>query len=97
MEAYLSDTPGELHGFPPNKHARDESGDVQKNPKFRSPRLLPVPDSVNARGRIFMGAHFKIAQFAMISPRMHYYDDILRSAKIYIGYIGPHLPSSKTN
>ncbi|MFI6573587.1 hypothetical protein [Nocardia fluminea] len=97
VEAYLNGTPGELHGFPPNKHARDESADVHNNRKYRTPRMLPVPRNVNADGRVFMGAHFKIAQYGMISPRMHYLDDILHSGKIYVGYIGPHLPTSKTN
>lgn len=97
VTAYLADTPGHLHGFPPNKHARDESHDVQQNPKYRKPRILPVPACVATDRKIFMGAHFKIAQFGMISPRMHYFDDTSCSGKIYVGYIGAHLRTSKTN
>ena len=41
-----------------------------------------------------MGAHFKIAQWATISPRMHYLDATARTQVIYVGYIGPHLPLS---
>lgn len=44
-----------------------------------------------------MGAHFKIAQFAMIGPRMHYHDDTAQSGRIYVGYIGRHLPTGQTN
>ncbi|GAA1082723.1 hypothetical protein [Tsukamurella spumae] len=43
------------------------------------------------------GAHFKIAQSGMISPRMHYLDDTARTKKVYVGYIGPHLPTKATN
>jgi hypothetical protein len=52
---------------------------------------------VDPSGEVFMDAHFKIAQFRLISPRMHYYDDNSRSGKVYVGYIGCHLPTKKTN
>jgi hypothetical protein len=44
-----------------------------------------------------MGAHFKIAQFAGISPRLHYYNDVRGTGRLYIGYIGRHLRNSQTN
>jgi hypothetical protein len=28
---------------------------------------------------------------------MHYYDDTGQSGKIYVGYIGKHLPNTHTN
>lgn len=97
VERYLSYGPDGCRGFPANRYARDESADVQQNPKFRTPRTLPVPTSVDSSGKLFMGAHFKIAQFGLISPRMHYYDDTARTERIYVGYIGRHLPTAKTN
>jgi len=66
------------------------------NEKYAKHRMLPVPIEITAEETVFMGAHFKIAQSGLISPRMHYYDDTARSGKIYVGYIGPHLPTPRT-
>jgi hypothetical protein len=92
VTAYLADTPASCHTFSGNRHASTESGSVQNNPQLRAPRLLPVPVEIDSSGRTFMGAHFKIAQSATISPRMHYLDATARTQAIYVGYIGPHLP-----
>ncbi|MEV8177935.1 hypothetical protein AB0O99_07750 [Cellulosimicrobium funkei] len=97
VDDYLSNTPATLHGFPANRHARDESDDVKQNSKYRGPRVLRVPRSVDATGSVFMGAHFKIAQSGMISPRMHYHDAVDIDGHVYVGYLGPHLPTQKTN
>lgn len=94
VTAYLADTPAACRTFSGNRHASTESGDVQRNPKLRTPRELPVPAEIDLSGRAFMGAHFKIAQSATISPRMHYLDATARTQAIYVGYIGPHLPLS---
>lgn len=97
VHGFLEHTPDGCHGWPTRRHARDESEEVRTNPAFRRRRLLPVPTTVDPTGKTFMGAHFKIAQFAMISPRMHYYDDAAQSGRIYVGYIGRHLPTGQTN
>ncbi len=94
---YLMDTPGSCRGYPARSHAADESDSVRNSAKMRGPRTLPVPSSVDPDGSIFMGAHFKISRFRGISPRMHYYDDASGTGKIYVGYIGPHLPTTLTN
>ncbi|MEU1604049.1 hypothetical protein [Micromonospora matsumotoense] len=97
VHGFLEHTPDGCHEWPTRRHARDESEEVRTNPAFWRKRVLPVPVSVIAAGGVFMGAHFKIAQFAMISPRMHYYDDTAQSGRIYVGYIGRHLPTGQTN
>ena len=94
VTAYLADTPAACRSFSGRRHASTESGDVHRNPQFRTPRELPVPTECDPSGRVFMGAHFKIAQSATISPRMHYLDATARTQVIYVGYIGPHLPLS---
>ena len=94
VTAYLADTPAACRSFSGRRHASTESGDVQRKPQFRVPRELPVPTEIDPSGRVFMGAHFKIAQSATISPRMHYLDATARTQMIYVGYIGPHLPLS---
>ncbi|MEV0328936.1 hypothetical protein AB0H63_21170 [Micromonospora echinospora] len=97
VQGFLQQTPAGCHVWPARRHARDESGEVRSNPAFWRCRVLPVPASVDASGEVFMGAHFKIASFAMVSPRMHYYDDTVGSGRIYVGYIGRHLPTGQTN
>jgi hypothetical protein len=94
VSAYLADTPATCRSFSGNRHASTESGDVQRNPQLRTPRELPVPAEIDPSGRAFMGAHFKIAQSATISPRMHYLDATARTQVVYVGYVGPHLPLS---
>lgn len=89
---YLSDTPAGCRSFSSNRHAVNESESVQQNPRCRGPRELRVPGEVSPSGKIFMGAHFKIAQSATISPRLHYHDDTSKGGQVYIGYIGRHLP-----
>jgi hypothetical protein len=97
VDTYLSNTPTGCHPFSTNRHAPFESSDVANNPKYRNPRTLPVPRGVARSGIAYMEAHFKIAKSATITPRMHYFDDTARSGKVYVGYIGRHLPSSMTN
>lgn len=97
VHGYLLHLPDGCRGYSANKHATNESEDVQKSSKFSEARVFPVPDAVDPARRIAMMAHFKIAQSGLISPRLHYYDDVTRSGKVYIGYIGPHLPTKRTN
>lgn len=97
VHGYLEHTPDGCHAFSANRHARDESEDVRNNPRYRQARMFAVPSLVSDDQCIFMGAHFKIATFGLVSPRMHYYDDVRRSEKIYVGYIGKHLPTKRTN
>ena len=80
----------------PQRHAATESDSVINNPGWRAERELPVPETVHKSGRIFMGAHFKPTHRDTIAPRMHYYDDIDNTGKIYIGYIGRHLTNTQT-
>jgi hypothetical protein len=97
VHAYLSHTPPGRPGYPPGAHSTQESDSVERSPRFRRLREFPVPPEVAPDGAVFMGAHFKIARKGLISPRMHYYDDTGQSGKIYVGYIGKHLPNTHTN
>ncbi|MEZ3157599.1 hypothetical protein AB1K56_11785 [Microbacterium sp. BWR-S6Y] len=80
----------------PSSFAPDESSDVKSNTKFSTPRTLPVPLSVDASGSVFMGAHFRLSHDNGKAMRMHVYDAVDVDGKIYIGYIGEHLPSRLT-
>jgi hypothetical protein len=97
VHAYLGQTPPGRPGYSPGSHASQESDSVEQSPKFSKMRILPVPPEVYPDGSIFMGAHFKIARRGLISPRMHYHDDTAKTGKVYIGYIGKHLPNTQTN
>lgn len=97
VEHFLTTTPPGCYGFSANRHAQNESEDVRTTARYREKRLLRVPSTIDPSGRVFMGAHFKIAQFGMISPRLHYYDAVAKDGTVYVGYIGPHLPTQQTN
>ncbi len=97
VDTYLLHTPSGQHGFSARRHARDETDEVANCGKFRRPRTLPVPVGVDPTGKVFMAPHFRIAHSGTVSPRMHYFDDTARTGRIYIGYLGRHLPSGRTN
>ena len=97
VHGYLLNLPDGCRGYSANKHAPTESEDVQKSPKFSDARWFPVPSVVDPTCATAMMAHFKVAQSGLISPRLHYYDDVRRSGRVYVGYIGPHLPTKRTN
>jgi hypothetical protein len=97
VHAYLTQTPPGRPGYSPGAHASGESETVENSAKFRSFRMLPVPVAANSDGVVFMGAHFRIGKKGLISPRMHYYDDAAKTGKVYVGYIGKHLPNKQTN
>ena len=97
VHAYLGHTPPGRPGYPPGAHSTQESESVERSPRLRRLRAFPVPTDVHPDGAIFMGAHFKIARKGLVSPRMHYHDDADHTGKIYVGYIGKHLPNAHTN
>lgn len=82
--------------FPTAKTAMRESDTVARDRKLRSERMLPVPKEVDSSGKVFMQAHLKIGGGNTIAPRLHFYDDGLRSGKVYVGYLGPHLRNTLT-
>ena len=97
VHAYLVHTPPGQPGYAPGAHSTQESDSTERTPRLRKLRVLPVPPDVRPDGAIFMGAHFKIARKGLVSPRMYYYDDAGHTGKIYVGYIGKHLPNAHTN
>lgn len=96
VDEYLQRTPAGCRSFSANRHAQKESETVENTPKYRNPRVLPVPVAVDPSARVFMGSHYKVANFARVSPRIHYLDDTARTGTVYVGYIGPHLPLPTT-
>lgn len=96
VDSYLRDTPVGCRKYS-GKHAPDETPLLKNTPRYAKERLFRVPEEVEPSGRVFMGAHFRVGQLGMISPRLHYLNDVRRTGRIYIGYVGPHLLSPLTN
>jgi hypothetical protein len=80
----------------PNKVKMDESETVHTRPKWRQERVFRVPPEVDPDGRVFMGAHITIGASAngRINPRLYFHDGVLKTGRIYIGYIGRHLTNT---
>ena len=97
VHQYCSNTPQGCVGWSATSHAPRESDTVANNPTFRLARMFSVPTSVDPSGKVYMEAHFKIATAGSLSPRLHYWDDTARGGRVYVGYIGPHLPNTRTN
>ncbi|MFC4529405.1 hypothetical protein [Sphaerisporangium dianthi] len=75
-----------------------ESKSVTSRDKFRDPRTFPVPTEVDARGEILMEAHIKLRAVGYPAPRMYFHDDSGgATGKVYVGYLGGHLPNTRTN
>lgn len=75
-------------------YAANESGPTTNNPALRAARMFTVPPTVNPKGKVYMEQHVKVDRGGQSAPRIHLYDDSGGSSqRIYIGYIGPHLPT----
>lgn len=85
-------TPADLQ-----KHAASESNAVKNNSDHNRERYLPVPAAVRPEERVHMYAHYRLGNADGKAPRLHYYDDMENTSKIYIGYIGPHLTTRMTS
>lgn len=91
---YLQNPTGEFSVSPKMFAPRESESTMNQ---YGDERIFPVPFEVNQSGWAVMEAHFKLGQIGMRSPRMHIFDDLSRSNKIYIGYVGDHLNTGSTN
>lgn len=96
VHTYLTDDRANGVKCPPGQHAAKESETVLNNSKWRQERVLPVPLDVEPDGELLMEAHFKPTWRDSFAPRMYYWDDVARSGKVYVGYIGRHLTNTQT-
>lgn len=92
---FLANTPAGYRQVSPKRHAPTETAATMQ--QYGKYRVFPVPDSVVPCGRAEMVSHFKLARIGMVSPRLYYLDNYVNDRAVYIGYIGPHLPNTKTN
>jgi hypothetical protein len=75
----------------------DETRNLKANKVYYEKRIFPVPRTVDPSGKVFMGAHFRLTQDNGKAMRMHIHDATAVDGKVYIGYLGPHPPSRRTN
>jgi hypothetical protein len=90
---YRDDPPG---GAIPllSDYAASESEPTTNNPTLRGARMFAVPQTVNPKGKVYMEQHVKVDRGGQSAPRIHLHDDSGGpSQRIYIGYVGPHLPT----
>ena len=92
---YLKDTKGSDFKVSPQVISMKESEQVRNNPKLREQRVFKVPAEVSIHETEFMEAHAKLRVVGGSAIRMHFFDDTTNTGKIFIGYIGKHLPLPK--
>ncbi|HEX2145025.1 MAG TPA: hypothetical protein VHG10_11005 [Glycomyces sp.] len=81
-----------------NMVSMKESDSVSGNPKFYRARIFRVPAEIDPSGRVYMPSHIKLQPVGSPAPRMHFLDDAGgATGKIWIGYLGVHLPNTRTN
>ena len=96
LHMYLADDSVQGKKCSPSRHAATESDSVISNEQWRQERVFRVPSEVDPEGHAAMYAHYKPTHENTFAPRLHYYDDCARTGKVYIGYIGKHLPNAHT-
>ncbi|MFD8531483.1 hypothetical protein ACFV0L_29090 [Streptosporangium canum] len=75
-----------------------ESRSVVNRSKFSGPRTFAVSPEVNPGGQVLMEAHVKLRPVGYPAPRMYFHDDSGGvTGKIWVGYLGDHLPNTRTN
>lgn len=93
--AWCQDPPVGQPAISANSVASGESQSVDNNPDLRGARIFAVPTEVDSTGVAYMAAHIRVAKRTNPAPRLHYYDDAARSGKVYVGYLGGHLPTAR--
>lgn len=77
--------------------ALSESAQVTETARFADARIFRVPADVHPSGRLRMHAHIRIGGVYAPAPRLHFHDDTGRTGLVVVGYLGPHLPTNRTN
>ncbi|MFI0742496.1 hypothetical protein ACH4PU_31130 [Streptomyces sp. NPDC021100] len=96
LAAYLSwkDAPVPM---PRSRYSATESQLVLNTLKLREERVFPVPREVHPSGRVLMAEHIRIGSGKPPAPRLHLYDNTAGNGRVYVGYLGGHLRTARTN
>ncbi|MER6175838.1 hypothetical protein [Streptosporangium sp. NPDC001681] len=91
------DSPGR-RTIPTGMLSMRESKSVVTRAKFSAPRRFAVPPEVHPSGQVLMESHIKLRSVGYPAPRMYFHDDSAgTTGRIWIGYLGEHLPNTRTN
>lgn len=99
FHSYLRETPDGYRVIPVKRLASQESDHVRNRGKLNEKRLFPVPEEVDASGRVPMYAHIKLDIEYGICPRMYFFPHLGAGTtnRVYVGYLGRHLPVQQSN
>ena len=94
LKRYLDDDSHFGMKVPVSTLKRGESASTDHHRRRRESRMCRVPITVDPSGQIYMDAHLSFGR----RGRMHFHDDSgsLLLPRIYIGYIGYHLETTKS-
>ncbi|MFC9936571.1 hypothetical protein [Nocardiopsis alba] len=99
FHSYLRDQPDGYRVIPVKRLASQESDHVRNRGKLNEKRLFRVPTEVDPTGRVPMYAHIKLDIEYGICPRLYFYPDLGPDTtnRVYVGYLGRHLPVQQSN
>ncbi|MFC3999508.1 hypothetical protein ACFOVU_26585 [Nocardiopsis sediminis] len=99
FHAYLREPPDGYRAIPVRRLAAQESDHVRNRDKLSDKRVFKVPHQVDPSGEVPMFAHIKLDTEYGICPRLYFYPHLgpQTTNRIYIGYLGRHLPIQHTN
>ncbi|CAL9549466.1 hypothetical protein SUDANB121_04425 [Nocardiopsis dassonvillei] len=99
FHSYLKETPDGYRVIPVKRLASQESDHVRNRGKLNEKRFFRVPPDVDPAGRVPMYAHIKLDIEYGICPRLYFYPDLGPGTtnRVYIGYLGRHLPVQQSN
>jgi hypothetical protein len=94
LSTYRANTPA--GGIPLlAEYAATESKSTSDDLDLVAIRTFTVPSHVDPSGKTYMQQHVKIDKGGQSAPRIHLHDDSGGATqRIYVGYVGPHLPTS---
>ncbi|MEU0488432.1 hypothetical protein ACOQFV_17415 [Nocardiopsis changdeensis] len=99
FHSYLKENPDGYRVIPVKRLASQESDHVRNRGKLNEKRFFRVPEDVHPAGRVPMYAHIKLDIEYGICPRLYFFPDLGPGTtnRVYIGYLGRHLPVQQSN
>lgn len=99
FHSYLRDPPNGYRVIPVKRLASQESDYVRNRGKLNEKRVFRVPPEVDPAGRVPMYAHIKLDIEYGICPRLYFFPHLGPDTtnRVYVGYLGRHLPVQQSN
>ncbi|MDE3720901.1 hypothetical protein PWG71_05835 [Nocardiopsis sp. N85] len=99
FHSYLKENPDGYQVIPVKRLASQESDHVRNRGKLNEKRIFRVPEDVDPHGRVPMYAHIKLDIEYGICPRLYFYPHLGPGTtnRVYVGYLGRHLPVQQSN